>query len=358
MSSCFPDVAPGRLRALAPGAGSPGLVRVSTAAAITLGVLRQQMQRCGFTRCLNLLLAYPEEPGVECHGCGLAWSGDAAGCGATETEWPWLSLDALITRVATDPTLPFERICIAMGPHPRAAEDTLTVLRRWTEAVPAMPISVLANPAIMRPGDVETLAQAGAGIFAVALEAATPELFARHRGCGHGWEQYWETFGRARMVFGPGRIGMHLTVGMGETDRDILALCRDLHAIGGHSHLSCFSPPPGVRLHEHMVPSRRRWRRLQLARYLLEYQDHGFGALAFDAEGGLVRFGLDGITLERIVRSGVPFRTSGCPGATREDLSVCERPYGDGPPWDIASYPFALNGGDIRRVLRQLGALE
>jgi len=99
------------------------------------------------------------------------------------------------------------------------------------------------------------------------------------------------------------------------------------------------------------APSRSRWRRLQLARYLLEYRGHPFEAFGFSPDGALVSFGAD---VAEAVASGIPFRTSGCPGRDRPDVSACDRPYGDSPPSDIASYPFQPNGGDLRRIRRQL----
>ena len=35
-------------------------------------------------------------------------------------------------------------------------------------------------------------------------------------------------------------------------------------------------------------------------------------------------------------------------------ISACDRPYGDSPPSNIASYPFALKDVDIRKVRSQL----
>jgi hypothetical protein len=37
-------------------------------------------------------------------------------------------------------------------------------------------------------------------------------------------------------------------------------------------------------------------------------------------------------------------------------VSACDRPYGDSPPRDIASYPFKLNRSDIRKARRQIDA--
>ena len=37
-----------------------------------------------------------------------------------------------------------------------------------------------------------------------------------------------------------------------------------------------------------------------------------------------------------------------------EDVSACDRPYGDSPPSNIASFPFAPNKQDLRKIRRQL----
>ena len=57
-----------------------------------------------------------------------------------------------------------------------------------------------------------------------------------------------------------------------------------------------------------------------------------------------------------MINAGTAFRTSGCPGNEADDVSACDRPYGDSPTRDIASYPFKLNRSDIRKVRRQINA--
>ena len=102
------------------------------------------------------------------------------------------------------------------------------------------------------------------------------------------------------------------------------------------------------------APPRARWRRLQLSRWLIEYDGHRLDDCEFDAAGSLMDFGLPRARLEAAIASGVPFRTSGCPGRERPDVSACDRPYGDGPPSDIRSYPFAPRRGDLRRIRHEL----
>ncbi len=358
--SCLSETGPVRLKLAPPGGRSPEFVQVSTAAAISLGALPGRMHRCGTTQCLNLLLTYPEGCRANCSYCGLARHRDDevgyADRNFIRVDWPTLRLDEVIHRVAAAPG-PFERMCISMITHPRAEADTLDILRHWV-AASTVPVSILSNPTTMERTDVRALADAGADIFTVALDAATAGLFAEHRGKGrrspHSWRKYWEVFGHAREIFGPSRIGMHVIVGLGETDHDILQICRDLHEAGGHSHLFCFFPERGSLLAHRSAPPRARWRRLQLARYLLEYAGVPFSAMRFDDAGGLADFGLPASELEPIVASGLPFRTSGCPGAERPDVSACNRPYGDSPPSDIASFPYPPHDDDMALIRSQL----
>ena len=78
--------------------------------------------------------------------------------------------------------------------------------------------------------------------------------------------------------------------------------------------------------------------------------------MRFDANGTLSDFGLPQDEIDAVINAGIAFRTSGCPGKEADDISACDRPYGDSPPRDIASYPFKLNRHDIRKVRRQIDA--
>jgi len=67
-----------------------------------------------------------------------------------------------------------------------------------------------------------------------------------------------------------------------------------------------------------------------------------------------VDFGLPQVRLAELVNSGKPFQTSGCPGSEDDEISACNRPYGDSPPGDILSFPFVLGDYDVQLVKRQM----
>jgi biotin synthase len=350
---------------LTPNMRSPEYVQMSTAAAITLGVMPGRMHRTSCTRCLNLLLTYPEGCRANCAYCGLARHREAerdyADRNFIRVDWPAVPLAKTIDIVARDgANSAFHRMCISMITHPRSDEDTRTVLKQWTDRIDpkAIPVSILSNPTTMTREDVKRLKDLGADIFTVALDAATPEIFERTRGKGvqspHSWNKYWEILMDARAIFGPQKFGAHIIVGMGETERDVLALVQQLVDLGGHSHLFCFFPEKGSLMDHLPATPREQWRRVQLARYLIDYRGGRVEKMKFDERGRVTDFGFSESELDQVVGEGTAFRTSGCPGKFADDISACDRPYGDSPPSNIASYPFPPNGHDLRKIRRQL----
>lgn len=352
-------------RILTPHMRSPDYVQMSTAAAITLGLVQGKMQGCTCTRCLNLLLTYPEGCRANCAYCGLARHREAerdyADRNFIRVDWPAVSMDQVVDIVAADVAgSPFHRMCISMITHPNSDADTVSVLKKWTSRIDpdAIPISILSNPTTMTRADVVTLRDLGSDIFTVALDAATPDLFDRTRGKGvqspHSWAKYWEILMEARDVFGPRKFGAHIIVGMGETEHQVMDLVQRIVDLGGHSHMFCFFPEKGSLMDHLPATPRDQWRRVQLARYLVDYCGVRVDQMRFDEAGRIADFGLPASELSVIVDTGIAFRTSGCPGKFADDISACDRPYGDSPPSDIASYPFALKDVDLRKVRSQL----
>ena len=234
---------------LTPNMRSPEYVQMSTAAAITLGVMGGYMHRTGCTRCLNLLLTYPEGCRANCAYCGLARHREAernyADRNFIRVDWPAVPYDQVIDIVAAGGDGGrFHRMCISMITHPRSDADTRIVLQKWVERVKHVPVSILSNPTTMTRQDVQELKDLGADIFTVALDACNREVFDRTRGSGvqspHSWDKYWEMLHAAAEIFGPERFGAHLIVGMGESDHDILTQVQKIHDLGGHSHMFAF----------------------------------------------------------------------------------------------------------------------
>ena len=261
------------------------------------------MMRCECTRCLNLLLTYPEGCRANCAYCGLARHREAerdyADRNFIRVDWPAVPMAEVVDIVAKDgENSPFHRMCISMITHPNSDEDTVSVLKQWTARIDpsAIPISILSNPTTMTRQDVQTLHELGSDIFTVALDAATPELFDRTRGKGvqspHSWKKYWEILNDARDIFGPKKFGAHIIVGMGETEHEVLTLVQQLVDMGGHSHMFCFFPEKGSLMDHLPATPRDQWRRVQLARYLIDYCGMRVDQMTFDEHGRVTGYGM------------------------------------------------------------------
>jgi biotin synthase len=341
---------------------SPEYVQLSTAAAITLGLMPGKMYRTECTHCLNLLVTYPEGCRANCSYCGLARhreeARDYAERNFIRVDWPTLPYNDVIARVkAGGDNGQFQRMCISMITHPESDEDTRVLLKKWVQELPHIPVSILSNPTTMEKADLVQLKELGADIFTIALDAVTPEIFERTRGktvdSPHRWEKYWQAIEWAAEVFGPEKFGAHLICGMGETEQEILDVCQKIRDLGGHNHLFAFFPEKGSLMEDWPACDTAQWRRVQLARYIIDYGGGNAGQMRFDERGRLTGYGLPQAEVERLTQSGKPFRTSGCPGK-EDDVSACNRPYGDSRPSAILSYPFALDVDDLVLVRRQL----
>jgi len=350
-------------RVRTPHMRSPEYVQMSTAAAITLGLVAGKMHRTDCTHCLNLLVTYPEGCRANCAYCGLARhreeSRDYADRNFIRVDWPTARYDEVVERVQSGADKErFERMCISMITHPDSNADTFVLLEKWVRGVPEIPVSILSNPTTLERSDLVRLRDMGADIFTVALDAVTPEIFERTRGKGvdspHRFDHYWRAIEWAAEVFGAEKFGAHLICGMGETEREILEVAQKIRDLGGHNHMFAFFPERGSLMEDWPAVDRGQWRRVQLARFLVDYRGKRVEDMDFDEQGRVVDFGVARDELESIIGSGTPFRTSGCPGKD-DEVSACNRPYGDSSPTDILSFPFAPAKRDLAGIRRQLG---
>lgn len=59
----------------------------------------------------------------------------------------------------------------------------------------------------------------------------------------------------AVLVFGPGKAGVHLVVGLGETEQEMIETIQHAHNLSAFTHLFSFYPEAGSALGERKPPS-------------------------------------------------------------------------------------------------------
>ncbi len=333
---------------------SPQYIRTSLAASLTLGFQQGSFHRNAKLKGLNLLLHYEEGCLGRCHFCGLSRSRREGPKGKTfiRVDWPIYSLEGIIERAKGKDQI--HRVCISMITHPKALEDTLYVIQRFKEETD-LSISVLITPTLIyNKGSLEAMKKAGADRVGIATDAATPELFDRLRGKGvggpHRWEHYWEVVRMAGCVFGKYHVGIHLIVGLGETEKEMVKTIQMGQDMGALTHLFSFYPEKGSPMENESPPPLSQYRRIQLARWIINEALGSRDQMRFDENGRLIDFGMD---IKPLIQIGEPFMTSGCPG--RDGKVACNRPYGnERPSGPIRNFPFMPEKEDIAEIRKQL----
>lgn len=336
---------------------SPEYVRLSLAAAMTLGFTGGWFYRNARLGCINLLLTYLGGCKANCTFCGL--SAEKGDCVPEKNfiRVPWKSfptdlvIDAL--KMAPDHV---GRVCISMITHPRCRDDVLRICRRVTHET-GLAVSLLISPSVMGRDDLRSMKDAGADHIGVAVDAATRDLFVRHRGKPvkgpHRWDKYWKVYEESLRVFGEGMAGVHLICGLGETERELALTISQARTMGGFTHLFSFFPEKGSAMESVQPPPIGSYRRIQLTRWLVDNNIIRAEHMEFDDIGRIRAFGLSGDDLERIVHTGIPFETSGCPGP--DGKVACNRPYGNEKPGgEIRNFPFTPDEDDVKRIAEQL----
>ncbi len=348
--------------ATAPAAGtSPDWVRISYASALALRFKSGRFTREFDFGGINLLLSYAAGCQSDCGYCGLARSraGAYEDKSFIRVEWPLVETDELVERMARHEDR-LTRLCISMVTHGYAFRDTLDIARRIRRRV-ATPLSILVAPPTLDRERLAVLKEAGADMIGIGLDAVTEELFRAirtdvPRGALH-WERYWEIVEGARDLYGPWRVNCHTLVGLGESDRDLMGIFERLLERQVFSYLFCFNPEPDSRMAEHPKSPVRRWRRIQLAKFLLEERGLDPGAFAYDAAGALTGIAAPPDLVERTVAEGWAFMTNGCPGAGGEP--GCTRPMGSWRPAEAPrDYPWRPAGADLRQIRAELALGE
>lgn len=334
---------------------SPDYIRLSQAAAMTLDLLDGSFYRDAKLHCINILLTYTQGCSANCAYCGLSKvrPGEYEEKSFIRVSWPIHSTDDVAKRIAKKPDV-VKRVCISMITQRKAVDDAVVVAKR-IRSKSNVPISSLVSPTVMVESDYVALKQAGVDKVGIAIDCATEELFDLHRGIHangpHKWEKYWSSFESALKVFGKGQVGSHFVVGLGETEKQMIESIQKIRDMGGETHLFSFFPEANSRLAKHARPTVPHYRRVQLARYMIDNDITNLGKMKFDDAGKVVDFGVDFVPVAKL---GKPFMTSGCVG---EDGEVaCNRPFAnERPSEEFRNFPFTPTPEEIEAVIKEIG---
>ncbi|AFM42610.1 biotin synthase-related enzyme [Desulfosporosinus acidiphilus SJ4] len=275
-----------------------------------------------------------------CAFCAQARESGARADLLSRVSWPDYSKEVLLKGLHTSNTNnALQRICFQVVQDKEALAETKSLVKT-VQSVTQLPICVSAGPRSIE--EVKELLNLGVDHVSIALDAATPEIYARSK--DGSWEERLNLLSESAEMF-PGRMATHLIVGLGEREEDMIHCLQTLYDRGVTVALFAFTPVRGTRMEGISQPEISHYRRIQVAHDLIRNQLGRCEEFTFK-QGRLMSYGTSVLELEG-KRGGIPFQTSGCTG--------CNRPYyNEIPGEELYNYPRSLTQGEIERAWTQV----
>ncbi len=321
-------------------------IRVSEASGALLGLWSRKLSAKP-TTCY--LMTYLEgKCSANCLFCPQSRSSVSDSDKLSRVSWPECDFEVFEKHFSENQEK-FKRICIQALNYPGVVEDLCEVAFSLKE-ISGIPLSVSCQPLVK--DDMKKLKKKGVDRLGIPIDGATPEVFdsikGRSAGGPYRWERSIEALEKAVEVF-DGEVSTHLIVGLGESDEEMLKRIQFFKKRGVEVALFAFTPIKGSVLEDKKKPTIDRYRRIQLAKYLIEEGLVNFNDMSFE-NGNLTSFGFSSNVLRESIISGDPFLTSGCPG--------CNRPYyNETPLGPVYNFPEEPSSEDLKRILGKLESI-
>ena len=318
-------------------------MRVSYGSAVLLGLVKGMSAVAPTT---IYLLTYNEgRCTANCAFCPQSRKSTAKSDRLSRVVWPDFKTEEVVERLVDSwKAGRVGRTCIQSLNYDGMFEDVVGLIAAL-RGLAKIPVSVSIKPlSVVQLKEMKAL---GVDRVSIPLDCADSDVFHLIKGLGAGgpysWEAHWKGLEEALRVFGRGRVNTHLIVGLGETDQDLAEMFQHLTDLGIFPSLFAFTPVQGTRLEGSSRVPITRYRQVQLLHFLITRRMTCYANLVFTNKGELVDLGLPRQVLAETIRSGLPFRTSGCPD--------CNRPfYNEGPRGPFYNFPCPPKEKEIDQI--------
>jgi biotin synthase len=328
----------------------PKKIRVSIGSAAILNLLTCKLDVSPTT--VHLMTYYSSRCTANCSFCPQAKNSNSKSFLLSRISWPEFPTHKVVVNLKKaylEQIL--RRVCIQAVNYPNVFTHLDSIVR-LIKSISDIPISVSCQP--QNNENIHQLANIGVDRIGIPIDAATKTLFKDVKGekvdGPYEWENQFSKLITAVKIFGKGKVSTHLIVGLGESEKDVLSIVQTFFDLGILSALFAFTPIRGTQLEHRSQPSIKSYRRIQLAKYLIDYGLIRFEEMSFNDNNQLSDYGIKKLIINKIVETGNPFLTSGCPN--------CNRPfYNEKPSGPLYNFPRLLNPFEIAEI-KQLIELE
>jgi len=311
-------------------------LRVAFGTGVVLGLWSGEMEVRPLTA--HLMLWTNGRCASNCRFCPQARDASGDLSRVSRVVWPEHAANIVFNRLKNGG---FMRVCVQAVNYPNFFDDMLETVEELSAGLD-IPISVCSQP--LEAGEMKALRDAGVERLCVPIDCASEQIFSEVKGQGYRWEEHIKAIRLSHAVFG--KATTHLIVGLGETEEDAVRTVQRMHDEGITVGLFAFFPVSGTPLEKNKQPEVGRYRRVQLARYLISNNMVRVEDMKFE-DGRISEFAVSKDEMENVVCSGKPFETSGCPH--------CNRPFfNESPRGPVYNYPRPLIQEEIKRIRKEL----
>ncbi len=252
----------------------------------------------------TLYFMFGERCRFNCAYCAQAKGSISSTNRLSRVIWPKFSSGEIVKAVEKYHEK-IKRICFQVVSSEEGENEAFDVIRELR--VLSIPVSVSIR--IFSVKSAEKWFGQGIERLSVATDAVTRSSYELYR--GGKLETHLNLLRELSKRFS-GRITTHAIVGLGESEREMVEFLQKMHDWKITVGLFAFTPLRGTKLENLERPSMEKYRRIQVAHYLLRNNLSRVESFSFSEKGEIVDYG---IKIDEV--SPEAFITSGCPDCTR-----------------------------------------
>ena len=257
--------------------------------------------------------------------------------------WPEFEKDKIKETLNKNLDKYFKRVCLQVIQSPDYLSQTITFIK-YIKSLCHLPLSVSVRPKSLK--EVRLLFKTGVDELGLALDVVEKNDYQKIR--KGNYRNFLKFLMEASRQF-PGKIATHLIIGFSETEKQTVKLIKKLHQNKITVALFAFTPISGTALASQKQPTLSKYRRIQLAHFLItRNRSYRF---CFSKHGKLKSVGWTKMDLLDKLKHSCLFQTTGC--------FSCNRPfYNEKPAGILYNYPHKLSANEFRQAINNLNLKE
>ncbi len=255
---------------------------------------------------LNMKTIYTmfgEKCNFDCAYCAQAKTSFAPENMLSRIVWPEFEMGEVVNSV--EKSYGVKRVCLQVVSSEPARQEAFEFLAHTRE----FKIPISASVRILSLKEANEWFGRGVERLGVATDVVSKKTYSKYR--GGDFQKHMSLLETLAKKF-PNKITTHAIVGLGESEREMIEFIDKMHKIGISVGLFAFTPIKGTSLEKNPKPDLDSYRRIQIARYVLENDLANLEKFEFSENEEITSYGFD---VKEV--SEAAFLTSGCPNCTR-----------------------------------------